>query len=184
MKVIACLTILFGCEKAERIEAMDSGEKFIVVKISEQTLYVMRGDIVLSSYAVSTSKYGIGNASRSNKTPLGTHRICEKIGEGAPEGMIFKARIPTGEIAQIYTDSTDVEDDYVTTRILRLEGLEEGINRGEGIDSFERYIYIHGTPEEGLIGKPSSHGCVRMKNADVVALFDAVDVGILVEIVE
>jgi len=145
---------------------------------------LLKSEEVIRTYPVSTSKYGIGNKEGSNKTPLGTHRIYEKVGEGVKIGTIFKARISAGRIAKIYRDSTDVEQDFVITRIMCLEGLEPGINEGKGIDSRDRRIYLHGTPEEGLIGKPASHGCIRMKNDDVVELFDLVKIGTLVEIKE
>ena len=163
---------------------LDSTETAIIISVKEQRLFVITNAEVSHQYAVSTSKYGIGNEAGSNRTPLGTHRICSKIGAGAPVGMVFRVRRPTGRIARIYTDETDAEEDFVTTRILRLEGLEPGVNRGEGIDSYARFIYIHGTPEEGLIGRPSSHGCIRMKNRDVVELFNIVKEGTLVEIQE
>jgi lipoprotein-anchoring transpeptidase ErfK/SrfK len=134
------------------------------------------------SYPVSTSKFGVGNRENSNKTPLGTHRVKMKYGDNAPLGTVFQARVNTGKVATIHTDSTDREEDLITSRILWLEGLEPGKNRGKGIDSYRRYIYIHGTPEEGLIGTPASHGCIRMKNQEVVELFEKVPVGTLVEI--
>lgn len=162
----------------------DTLEAAIVVSIAEQKLFLIEKGRAVETYPVSTSKYGIGNTSGSNKTPLGTHRICAKIGDGEPVGMTFDSRKRTGRIAKICTDEIDLEQDDITTRILRLEGLEEGVNKGEGIDSFARYIYIHGTPEEGLIGSAQSHGCVRMKNQDVIDLFDSVSVGTLVEIQE
>ena len=90
---------------------------------------------------------------------------------------IFRSRANTGKVAKILTEPIDVEEDLVLTRILWLEGLEPGVNRGPGIDSKSRYIYIHGTNEEGLIGTPASHGCLRMKNDDVIDLFDRVPVG-------
>jgi hypothetical protein len=96
---------------------------------------------------------------------------------------VFRSREDTGVIAPILTARVDVEEDLILTRILWLEGLEPGVNRGPGIDSRERYIYIHGTNEEGLIGTPASHGCVRMRNQDVVTLFDLLPVGAEVEIV-
>ncbi|MFQ6092176.1 MAG: L,D-transpeptidase family protein, partial [bacterium] len=101
---------------------------------------------------------------------------------GAKIGAIFKSGLNTGEIAKIYTDSTDVQEDLITSRIMWLEGLEAGINKGRDIDSYDRRIYIHGTPEEGLIGVPVSHGCIRMRNKDVIELFDLVSKGTLVEI--
>jgi len=133
-------------------------------------------------YPISTSKYGVGSAEKSNKTPPGTHRIVEKIGESAKSGAVFKAGIDTGKVATTYSDATDIREDLITTRILWLKGLEPGINRGKGIDSYERHIYIHGTSEEGLIGTTASDGCIRMKNRDVLELFDLVPQGTLVEI--
>ncbi len=158
------------------------GEAAVVVDPELQRLYVVRDGKIESTYPVSTALKGLGNRNGSYQTPTGTHRVCQKYGKDAPIGTIFRARRDTGKIAKIYTDKTDTPKDYVTTRILRLEGLEKGINKGRGIDSYRRLIYIHGTPEEGLIGTPASHGCIRMKNADVIALFDTVPVGTLVEI--
>ncbi|NOY22243.1 MAG: L,D-transpeptidase [Acidobacteria bacterium] len=154
----------------------------IVVVPATQTLYLVQNRRVLAIYPVSTAARGLGNRNGSYKTPTGTHRICRKYGENVPVGTIFCGRKDTGKIAKIYIDKTDTPKDYVTTRILRLEGLEPGVNKGKGVDSYLRLIYIHGTPEEGLIGTPASHGCLRMKNADVIALFNAVPAGTLVEI--
>ncbi len=156
----------------------------IVVDISEQKLFLYQGeqaieDNLIKSYSISTSKYGIGNQAGSNKTPLGLHQIQEKIGENAPLGMIFKARQNTGQIAKMNQEGAG---DLVTTRIMWLKGLEPGKNAGLGIDSYQRYIYIHGTPEENKIGKPASHGCVRMYNADVIDLFNWVNEGTVVDI--
>jgi len=150
----------------------------IKVKISEQKLYLVSGCKLIKDYSVSTSKYGIGNKISSNKTPLGLHRIVSKIGRNACLGTIFKRRRNTGKIARIDKGRGDI----ITTRILRLEGLQRGINKGKTIDSFRRCIYIHGTPEEKLIGKPVSHGCIRMKNHDIIELFSLVKRGTLVEI--
>ena len=155
---------------------------FIKVSVANQMLYLIENEQILHQYPVSTSVYGIGSEAGSNKTPLGKHKILNKIGDGAPLGAIFKSRINTGRVAALYTDNTDLEEDDVTTRILRLTGLEPGKNQGPGVDSFARYIYIHGTPEEGLIGRPASHGCIRMKNTDVIELFDLVREGTLVMI--
>lgn len=156
----------------------------VIVSIGEQELHLFRDRQLLRSYPVSTSRYGIGSEAGSNKTPLGVHRVRRKIGAEAPLGTIFKARENTGRIAEIVREPRITQDDYVTTRILWLDGLEEGRNRGEGVDSFSRYIYIHGTHEEGLIGQPASHGCVRMYNRDVIELFDAMPDDALVVIVE
>jgi lipoprotein-anchoring transpeptidase ErfK/SrfK len=146
----------------------------ILVSVSQQKLYLIeKGDIV-KSFPVSTSAYGVGNQKGSNKTPLGLHQIKYKVGYNAPFGQIFRATRNTGEIAKIHTDKTDLEEDLIVTRILWLEGLEEGLNKGGNQDSFNRHIYIHGTNEEGLIGKPASHGCIRMLNKDIITLFDKV----------
>ncbi len=168
--------------KLQQKFGLKPGELFIVVDPSDQRLYVVENQTILKSYDVATSKYGIGNEYGSGKTPPGTHRIKEKFGDGARPGAIFKERRNTGKIAQIFKDKTDIPEDLVTTRILWLAGQERGINKGGRIDTQARYIYIHGTPEEGLIGAPASRGCIRMRNADVVELFELVPEGTLVEI--
>lgn len=127
-------------------------------------------------YPVSTSAQGIGNRKDSHQTPHGVHRIKQKIGGGQPSGMIFKSREPTGDLFDVY----NIGDDEITSRILWLDGMEEGVNSGGIHDSYERYIYIHGTSDERRIGQPVSIGCVRMKNADVIELFDEVLVNDLV----
>ncbi len=155
---------------------------YIETKISEQKLYVMRDNQIWKEYPVSTSKYGVGNESGSNKTPLGKHKVREKFGAGAPINTIFKSRENTKKIAEISIKAEETGKDLVTSRILWLEGTEDGINKGNGIDSYLRNIYIHGTSEEGLIGTPASHGCIRMKNKDVIELFDLIPIGTQVEI--
>ena len=154
----------------------------IIVDISEQRLYLYNNDNLVQSFPVSTSKYGEGQIENSFKTPLGLHEIKEKIGDKAPINTIFTARENTNKIAEIQINPNDTEDDFVTSRILWLDGLENGINRGVGVDSYSRYIYIHGTHEEGLIGQKASHGCIRMFNNDVIELFDMVSEGTKVQI--
>lgn len=159
-------------------------QALIIVEISEQKLYLYdgeqeRADKLVIDYPVSTSKYGIGSQARSNKTPLGRHRIEKKVGHSAPKGTIFKGRQNTGRIALMNRKGAG---DVITSRILWLKGLEPGLNAGPGIDSYKRYIYIHGTAEENKIGRPASHGCVRMYNKDVIDLFDRVPEGTLVDI--
>ena len=149
----------------------------IVISVQKQKLYLIKDAKVVKVYPVSTSIFGVGNREGSNKTPLGLHRIVSKIGRNARPGEIFRARRRTGKIARRARKS---REDLITSRILRLEGLEKGVNRGRGIDSFKRCIYIHGTPQEYLIGKPASHGCIRMKNSDIVELFKQVPRGTLV----
>lgn len=156
----------------------------IIVNPENQTLYLIRDDSIHRTFVISTGKNGLGSEANSGKTPTGSHRIKKKFGDGAETGAIFVARANTGKIAEIHTDNTDIEKDHVTTRILWLEGLEEGINKGKGIDSYHRYIYIHGTPEEGLLGQPASQGCIRMKNSEVIELFSTVPEGTLVEILD
>ena len=152
-------------------------EAEIVVDISEQRLYLVKNKKILKSYPISSSKYGEGSIQNSFKTPLGMHEIRTKIGHNAIENTIFVARADTNKSAKIIKDVIDTEDDHVTSRILWLDGLELGRNKGEGIDSYNRYIYIHGTHEEGLIGQKASHGCIRMFNNDVIDLFDRVQEG-------
>ena len=129
-------------------------------------------------YPVSTSRNGIGQRQGSEQTPAGIHRIAQKIGEGEPPGRIFKARQPLDRIC--LPQDYDGQEDLITTRILWLDGLQPGINRDGEVDSYHRYIYIHGTADEAHIGQPASVGCVRMKNTDVIELFDQVEVDDLV----
>ena len=152
----------------------------IIVSIKNQELYYIIDGKIIKKYLISSSEYGIGSKEGSNKTPLGLHRIKKKAGGNVPENGRMIGRVFTGEICKIYHDETRSKTDDITSRILWLEGLEAGKNKGKGIDSFERYIYIHGTTEEGRIGIPSSHGCIRMRNKDVIDLYKEVKVGTLV----
>ncbi|MEW6334239.1 MAG: L,D-transpeptidase family protein [Thermodesulfobacteriota bacterium] len=156
----------------------DPGETFLLQSIESQTLFVCKKDMIIERFDASTSRFGSGIRENSFKTPPGLHRIGEKIGAGAPNGRIFKDRMDTG----IDWDGVNVEDQLILTRILRLEGLEEGINRGAGVDSYERFIYIHGTNREKRVGAPLSQGCLVLRNEDVMRLFDRVCVGTLVYI--
>ncbi len=156
----------------------DPRELFLVVSIEMQTLLVCAQDAIIERYDCSTSRFGIGNRENSLKTPLGLHRIREKFGDGAPPGRIFRDREDTEED----WEHSQNGDNLILTRILRLEGLEEGINKGPGVDSYERYIYIHGTGREELIGTPLSHGCVCLRNLDIIRLFEQVKEGTLVYI--
>ncbi len=157
---------------------VDPHEPYLVVSVEAQTLFVCREDTIVERYDCSTSRFGNGNRENSLKTPLGIHRIREKFGAGAPPGRVFRDREDTGED----WDHKQNGDNLILTRILRLEGLEEGINKGAGVDSYERYIYIHGTGREDRIGTPLSHGCVCLRNLDVVRLFDTVTEGTIVYI--
>ena len=152
-------------------------ETLIRVDISEQRLYLIKNQQILVSYPISSSSYGEGQTENSYKTPLGMHKIKEMIGSNAPKDTIFISRINTKRTAEIIHNLIDSDDDYVTSRILWLDGLEYGKNKGKGVDSYDRYIYIHGTHEEGLIGTKASHGCIRMFNDDVINLFNEVQEG-------
>jgi lipoprotein-anchoring transpeptidase ErfK/SrfK len=145
----------------------------IRVHVPSQTLDLLdeSGEIV-RCYAISTSRFGTGMEEGSYKTPTGRFRISEKIGDGAPPGEIFVSRVPTGEIGKQGDDH-----DHVQTRILWLDGLDP-----ENANTHDRYVYIHGTNSESLLGIPASMGCVRMNNLDVIDLYDRVPAGTLVEI--
>lgn len=151
-------------------------DRYLVVSVAEQALFICAGGAIIERYDCSTSRFGNGSRENSLKTPPGLHRVCEKYGAGAPPGRVFRDREDTGDD----WDHKLNGDNLILTRILRLEGLEEGINKGPGIDSYERYIYIHGTGREDLIGTPLSHGCVVMRNLDIIRLFDSVPGGTLV----
>ena len=151
----------------------------IRIDLAGQTLDVLEarpeGESRLARFPVSTSRFGIGSEPGSNKTPLGRFAVAEKIGGGAPLGAVFESRVPTGEI--VPGECPGDPRDCVATRILWLEGLEP-----HNANTHERYIYIHGTNHEEAIGQPASHGCIRLRNADVAQLFDLVPGGAEVEI--
>ncbi|MDG0969193.1 MAG: L,D-transpeptidase [Porticoccaceae bacterium] len=150
------------------------------VEIGKQQCHVLNRDLqVAQSFAVSTAKNGVSNKLNSNGTPSGLCSIVERIGNDQPMGMRFIGRVPTGEIVRPEADSPENSTigDYILTRILRLAGLESGINRGGDVDTYARYIYLHGTNEEYLIGTPASHGCIRMRNTDILSLYSLVSCG-------
>ena len=152
--------------------ALADERPIMLVDCSAQCLHLIDIDTDNSRrYPVSTALKGVGNRQDSYQTPLGIHRIRQKIGGGEPTGMVFEARQPTGRVAR---DLDNREKDEITSRILWLDGLEEGVNRGGVHDTFSRFIYIHGTSDEKRIGRPVSAGCIRMRNDDVIELFDDV----------
>lgn len=157
----------------------------IEISIPQQTLTLFddNGGQV-ARYAVSTAANGVGCVKNSGCTPLGTHIVRAKIGDGAAENTVFVGRRPTGEIFTPALKLQFPERDWILTRILWLSGTEPGKNRLGNVDTMQRYIYIHGTPDETELGVPGSHGCVRMRNADLVDLFDRVPVGATVNISE
>lgn len=148
--------------------------KQVMVSVKDQRMIVMDGDKVERMYPVSTSKFGLGDRPGSKCTPLGTLKVAKKIGRGMPAGAVFKGRRPTGEVLRPNAPGRDP----VVTRILWLAGLEP-----HNCNAYNRYIYIHGTPEEWRIGSPASFGCIRMRSDDVIDLYDRIGVGTRVTVV-
>ena len=157
----------------------------IEVSLSAQRLRLLDGDrVVLREYAVSTARAGPGERVDSGCTPRGRHAVAEKIGAGAAPGTVFVGRQPTGEIYSPELRRVHPQRDWILTRILWLAGSEPGVNQGGDVDTYRRYIYIHGAPDDVEMGRPGSAGCIRMRNADVIELFDLVGDGTPVLIVE
>ena len=154
----------------------------IEISISEQRLYLYEKSKLIRSYPVSSSAYGEGQVENSLKTPLGKHKVQSKIGTNVVKYHFFVSRQHIPQKANIIHQNIDSEDDFITSRIMWLEGLTEGFNKGGNVDSFKRYIYIHGTHEEGLIGEKASHGCIRMLNHDVIELYKLIQEETIVEI--
>lgn len=154
----------------------------IEISIKTQTLKLWRAHRVIVTFPISTALRGTGQQKNSYQTPLGRHIVRAKIGSGLPLNSVLVGRRPTGEI---YTDELARQSprrDWILTRILWLSGCERGVNRLGAVDSMQRFIYIHGTPDTEPMGEPRSQGCIRMKNKDIMALFDAVDAGTVVDI--
>jgi lipoprotein-anchoring transpeptidase ErfK/SrfK len=150
---------------------------YISIDISTQQLTLIERGLVARHYPVSTAAKGHGCEAGSYRTPIGLHRIKLKVGEGQPLGAVFVSRRPTGEVFSSRLREASRERDWILTRILWLDGLEPGRNRGGNVDTLRRHIYIHGTPDEGMNDPPSSHGCVRMFNSDIMDLFARVPAG-------
>jgi lipoprotein-anchoring transpeptidase ErfK/SrfK len=148
----------------------------IRVSIASQRLDLLssKGGLI-SSWPISSSRFGVGFEEGSFRTPTGNFRICEKYGAEAPPWSIFRSRVPTGAIAD---SNTEGDEDLILSRILWLEGLDP-----ENANTRDRYIYLHGTNQESLIGTPASHGCVRLRNLDVIDLYEKVVIGTPVEII-
>jgi lipoprotein-anchoring transpeptidase ErfK/SrfK len=154
------LAVLAGC-------AIDT-RHVLLISTADQRMLILRDNIKIAEYPVSTSKFGVGDAPQSNATPIGRLRVRKKIGTHAPAGAVFKSRRLTGEILPVDAPGRDP----IVSRILWLDGLEP-----QNRNAFGRYIYIHGTPEERTIGVASSYGCIRMRSGDVIALYDTVGTG-------
>jgi hypothetical protein len=166
---------LGACEKSAVIPTRFA----LIVSIAGQTASLFEKSKFVKIFPCSTSRFGIGQTEGSNRTPLGLHRIAEKIGAGLMAGTVFKSRRIIG-----HTSQPEFADAKITTRILWLEGLEPGFNRGGNVDSHARYIYIHGTADQSSIGKSTSSGCIHLADADLIPLFDLLPSGTLVWIVE
>lgn len=180
--LLSCLSVLsfFNqdiIEIAERYCIEKKGviyHEMVFISIAEQKMYHIKNHEIQASYPISSAKKGVGNIKGSQQTPLGLHSVKEKHGQNTPKNGRLIGRIFYGQIANIYNDTTTSKTDDITSRILWLTGEEEGLNKGGNCDSYQRYIYIHGTSEEGKIGTPASHGCIRMKNEDVIKLFSQI----------
>lgn len=153
--------------------ASEAANVSVIVSVADQKMVLWQDGIELARFPISTSRFGLGDRFGSYATPLGTLQVAEKIGRSVREGTVFKERRPTGEVLPPNAPGRDP----IVTRIIWLRGLEE-----QNHNSYKRFIYIHGTPEEKLLGQPVSWGCIRMASRDVVKVFEAIDVGARVEI--
>lgn len=158
--------------------------KTILISIKEQRLQLRDNDTVLMDCSISTAKNGPGELKNSECTPRGWHYVRAKIGAGAEPNSVFVGRRFTGEIYNPSLRSQDPDRDWILTRILWLCGMRPGMNRLGNVDTMQRYIYIHGCPDDDEMGIPSSHGCIKMRNDEVITLFDEVSVGCRVYITE
>ncbi|MDX1597676.1 MAG: L,D-transpeptidase [Marinobacter sp.] len=163
----------------------ERGYPHLHISIASQSLTLIgAGGDPLHRFPVSTALNGPGEQFGSGCTPRGRHYVRAMVGGGQPQGTVFVARRPTGEIYTPELAARYPERDWILSRILWLCGCESGINRGPGVDSFRRFIYIHGTPDTEPMGQPRSHGCIRMRNTDVIRLYDLVSPGTAVTIEE
>lgn len=152
------------------MKSNQANNQWMILLTKQQVLRCYEGDVLCNEYAVSTGKNGLGEQSGSGCTPRGWHRIHDIIGEGHALNSVFVARCFTGEVYNASLAKQFPERDWILTRILTLDGLEPGRNQGGDVDSLKRFIYIHGTPDTSVLGIPQSHGCVRMRNEDILLL--------------
>lgn len=155
---------------------MKTSEQLIFISAYQQKMLCFEKDNLYKIYPVSTAKNGLGELKGSECTPRGWHRIHSHIGKDAPINSVFVAREWTGEIYSDELASNFPNRDWIVTRILQLDGLEEGRNKGGEVDTLQRYIYIHGTPKKSNLDNPGSHGCIRMGNSDLIELFNWVKI--------
>ena len=156
----------------------------IHVDLKTQILNLKNNDISIFTTKIASAKKGVGETNGSEQTPRGWHIIRAKIGAGQPENRVFKGRRSTSELFSEALREEHPGRDWILTRIMWLSGLEPGFNRLGNVDTMRRYIYIHGCPDSDPMGEPSSHGCIKMRNTDVIKLFDLVEVGTKVLITE
>lgn len=156
----------------------------IEVDLEKQLLKLFHNDTLDREYRIASGKKGIGEQFGSEKTPRGRHKIRAKVGDGAPENAVFVGRRQTGEVYHSAMRAEFPDRDWILTRIMWLSGLEPGFNRLGKVDTMRRYIYIHGCPDEDEMGIPSSHGCIKMRNTEIIELFDIVPAGTEVYIKE
>lgn len=159
----------------------------LLINIAEQSLILYQHGVEVCCYSISTAKNGIGSQQDSGRTPLGAHVIAQKIGDNQPINTVFVGRVPTGEVYSAALAAQYPERDWILCRILWLAGLKEGHNKGSnsqgGCDTYQRYIYIHGLPDSEPIDIPNSHGCIRIRNKDLIELFEQVVEGTPVAII-
>jgi lipoprotein-anchoring transpeptidase ErfK/SrfK len=171
---VSFFVLIALCGLLAPARAQDFGPEAII-SVHDQELAVVDNGTVVAKYPISTSKYGLGDDHGSYKTPLGTLWVCNKIGDNLPAGTVIKNRNATGEIVAPNAPGRDP----IVTRVIWLHGLDDG-NK----NAYDRCIYIHGTPEEKLLGKPASYGCIRMRSNDIIALYNLVHIGSHVTIVD
>lgn len=155
----------------------DLPQRYLYISVARQSLQLIDSDQTCFEVKVATGKNGVGEQFGSECTPRGWHKIRAKIGAGCPENTVFIGRRPTGELCTEQLQQQYPDRDWILTRIMWLSGQEVGFNRLGKQDTMRRYIYIHGCPDNNPMGIPSSHGCIKMRNADVIKLYDLVDVG-------
>ena len=152
--------------------------RYLAIDLAAQRLRLIEAEEARLEYPVSTGAAGAGERDGSGCTPRGWHRIRMRIGAGCPLNSVFVGRRPTGEIYGPELAASAPERDWILTRILWLTGTEPGRNRGGAVDTLRRYIYIHGTPDSEPMGVPASHGCIRMRNTDLIELFEQLEAGL------
>ena len=170
--------------------SMEPPGKWLLARLDEQGIHLRLGPSEeLASYAISSARKGTGNLLDSERTPIGLHRVCERIGDGLAPGALLRGRVPTGEISSGASAPGDGDEPPITSRILRLRGLNPGLNlgrdgQGRCVDSHERYIYIHGTSRSFARGERSSRGCLSLADADAIELYGQTPLGCLLLIID